>query len=404
MDCVIVGAPAGGGSTVGDPPSLTSTLMLGLWTYKGYIPSPDRKTLLIHRYDGFAISRNGGPAVEYRFTFTPNRDVQWSPDSKRFFTWNSKGDLVLFELDSIGPAGTPQPKAVLANPPGVRAGGIEWAPDGSCAFFIALVDDAKGNTCGSLQRVTFGAGGTLAGVAPILSHTAALRFFNPPTSRFQNGRGPNGDPYDIFVGAKDGCYLLSPDGKHFEQLTPATADNIDNLEWSPDSKHPKLLVNFFAPTPGQGGSTLKGTYLVHLDRRAQGKKGEQLFEQVHDKADVHTVWFSPNGKYATWVSWEGVFFREAEGKPDSVQLIAIKDQQKGIPLPVKGCSWNEAETRIAITASNRLFVYEVDGAKKLTVAHCGNDAKTFTAEPVWRGDDVIFSTFTDVAAPRVKKR
>lgn len=395
------------GTVAGDaavnPPPLTSQLMIGLWTQKGYVPSPDRKNLFIHRFDGFAISKAGAPPVEYKWTFN-NRDVQWSPDSKKFLAWTSTQDLTLFDLDSLGPGGTPRSTVVRKAQQGKRPGGIEWAPDGNDVFFAELWDDAQAKVHGSILRLTFGANGAVTGVAPILSHTTGIRFFNPPVSRFQHGAGPNKDPYQIFVGARDGCWLLGADGKAFEQLTPAPAELTDNLEWSPDSKHEKLMINFFAPATGKGGSQLRGLYLVHLDRRTSEKKGEALFEQLHDRFDVHTVWFSPRGKYATWVTGEGIYIREVDGKSDTVKKVVVKDSDKTPPLEVKGCAWNEAETKLAITASNRLFVYDVAKDQKWTVARCGKEDRTFTAEPVWRGDDVTFSSFTDASAPRRKKK
>src|SRR5438309_805657 len=105
MDCVTVKGTTAGDVAV-NPPSLASQLMIGLWTQKGYVPSPDRKNLFIHRFDGFAISKGGAAPVDYKWTFN-NRDVQWSPDSKRFLVWTSTGDLALFDLDTIGSGGVP---------------------------------------------------------------------------------------------------------------------------------------------------------------------------------------------------------------------------------------------------------------------------------------------------------
>lgn len=391
------------GDTAVDPPALGSQLMIGLWTQKGYVPSPDRKNILLHRFDGFAISKNGGPPVDFKWTFN-NRDVQWSPDSKKFLAWTSTGELALFDLDTIGQGGTPHATIVKKPAPGHRTGGIEWAPDGSGAYFAELWDDDKGVVHGSIQRFLLGAEGQPPSIATVLSHSTGIRYFNPPVSRFQNGLGPSAAPFEVFVGAKDGCWLMKPDGKGLELLTPAPADTSDNLEWSPDPKHEKLLINFFAPATGRNGAVLRGLYLVHLDRRAQGKTGEALFEQLHDKMDVHTIWFSPHGKYVTWVTWEGIYLREVDAAPDTVKRIAIKESDKGAPLEIKGCAWNDAETKLAIAASNRLFVYDVAKDQKWTVARCGKDARTFTAEPVWRGDQVVFSTFTDMSAPRRKSK
>jgi hypothetical protein len=394
------------GTTQGDPAinpkPFTSQLMIGGWTVKGYISSPDRKHLFIHRFDGFAVSKDGGEPVEYKWAFN-SRDVQWSPDSKRFLAWTSTGDLACFELDALGPGGTPRFTILRKAPPGKRPGGCEWGPDGNDAYFIELWDDPQGKVHGSLQRVGM-QNGTATSVATVLSHSTGIRFYSPPVSRFQHGAGPIAAPYQIFVGAFDGCYLVNPNGKDFEQLTAGTADGVDNLEWSPDPKKEKILINFFMPTKGTAASELKGLYLVHLDRRAQGKKGEQLFEQLHDKLDVHTIWFSPHGKYATWVTWEGIYIREVEGKADTVKKIVIRDSDAKGQLEVRGCSWNEAETKLAVAASNRLFVYDIAKDQKWTVARCGKEDRTFAAEPVWRGDDVTFSTYTDMVPRRPAKK
>ncbi len=401
LECVTVKGTTQGDPSI-NPQPLASQLMIGQWTAKGFIASPDRKHLFIHRFDGFAISKDGGAPVEYKWSFN-NRDVQWSPDSKRFLAWTSTGDLACFELDSIGPGGTPRSSILRKAQPPKRTGGVEWGPDGNDAYFIELWDDAQNKVRGTLQRVSI-QNGVATGVATVLSHTAGIRFYNPPVSRFQHGAGPIAEPYKIFVGAKDGLFLVNPDGKGFEQLTPAIADGIDNLEWSPDPKKEKLLINFFMPTKCAGANELKGLYLVHLDRKTKDKKGEALFEQLHDKLDVHTIWFSPHGKYVTWVTWDGIYIREVEGKADTVKKIVIKDSDSKGQIEVKGCSWNEAETKLAVAASNRLFVYDVAKDQKWTVARCGKEGRTFTAEPVWRGDDVTFSTFTDMIPPKPVKR
>src|SRR5581483_7635193 len=166
MECVTVKGGTAGDTAV-NPPPLASQLMIGLWTQKGYFPSPDRKNLLIHRFDGFAISKDGGPPVEYKWTFN-SRDVQWSPDSQKFLAWTSSGELALFTLATIGPAGVPNRTIVRKAQPGKRTGGVEWAPDGNAAFFVELWDDEQGKVHGSLERVAFGASGQVTDVAPIL--------------------------------------------------------------------------------------------------------------------------------------------------------------------------------------------------------------------------------------------
>src|SRR4029077_17989234 len=145
----------------------------------------------------------------------------------------------------------------------------------------------------------------------------------------QYGAGPSDAPFKIFMGAEDGLYLVSPDGKEKELLVAASAEGVENFEWSPSIKKEKLLVYFAHPVTASGGTIMKGLYLIHLDRKAQGLKGLQLFEQIHERTDVHTVVFSPHGHYVTWVTWEGVYFRDVEGKAADVTKVEIKDAKDG---------------------------------------------------------------------------
>jgi hypothetical protein len=370
--------------------------MLGGWTNHGYKMSHDGQTVLVHQFDGFDLLR-GSQKTSYKLAIT-NRELFWAPDSKKFAFWSPEG-LAVAELETIGPGnGPPKYKVIYKPVEGRFPFGMEWSPFGNDVYVIETFDETDPKTKSrktgtSIKRIP-STGGT---PKEIVTHPTTINFFMPPVSRFEHGQGPSNRPYSIVFGAPDGLFIVDRDGKKIERLTEVPAVGLNNLEWSPGAKE-KMVLFFKRPEPNAKGEKLQGVYVVHVDRRGEKTDAKELFEQVHPNLDVHTLWFSPKGTYATWATNDAVYFRQPDATGAAVK-IEPKDE-RGLFLEVKGCAWNHGEDKLAITAGNKLFIYDVAKKTLVAVSTFGKEGKSFAAEPVWRDDKVVLSVFNDIAGSR----
>jgi hypothetical protein len=230
----------------------------------------------------------------------------------------------------------------------------------------------------------------------------------PPVSRFENGRGPSKKPYRLAFGHREGLFVVDPKaGSVPRRVSTLPAVGLTNIEWNPDDKVEQLLLFFRNQSIGSDGTAFAGVVLVHLDRVG---KAEQWCEQLYNGPDVHTLWFSPKGTYATWSGKEFVSYRKPLDPRDKLVVIDCRDQAGGL-LEVKGAHWHHNERYLAITAGSRLFVHDVEKAAKgekdatVEVARFGdNDTLNFVAEPRWIGDQILLSRVEDVTAEAAEYR
>jgi hypothetical protein len=170
---------------------------------------------------------------------------------------------------------------------------------------------------------------------------------------------------------------------------------LHNIEWHP--KKEQFVLFFKSSAVGVDGRKFTGVYLVHLDWIGRKNRPDPI-EQLYAKKDVHTLWYSPRGKYICWASADAVYYRDPDGKPEETKkLTAVVDD---IEVEVKGVTWHESETKLAYTAGNVLFIHDLKekDPEKATVqvATFGKDTTHFTAEPVWVGDKVYLTVFQDL--------
>jgi hypothetical protein len=94
-------------------------------------------------------------------------------------------------------------------------------------------------------------------------------------------------------------------------LTQAPAVGVNNLEWSLDGK--KIIIFFKKSFPSMKYGLLKGVVMAHLDVKDPMKRLETLYSGKK----IHTLWFSPRGKYVMWIKEEGCWYRAPGdiGKP-----------------------------------------------------------------------------------------
>jgi hypothetical protein len=361
--------------------------------------SHDGSKIVVHKDDGFQLIR-GGQTLDYKMTII-NREMFWGPANDKFAFWAPEG-IGVMDIEQMGsPPGPPKYKVVYQPDTTRFPFGFEWSPWGTDIYVIENYDEyVKGHGTQSgtaIKRIPV-SGGT---PKEIVKHPRTINFFMPPVSRFENGSGPSQKPYLLVFGAPDGLFLVDRDGKKTDRLTEVPAVGLKNLEWSPGAKD-KICLFFQKPEANSKGEMMKGVYLIHVDRRQKNAGDPTIFEQLHDRLDVHTLWFSPKGKYVTWATNDAVYFREPDGAKGSETKIEPKDE-RGLILDVKGCAWDHTESKLAITAGNRVFYYDVAKKALVPVGQYGKDGKSFVAEPSWREDKIVLTVFTDVAGTGEKR-
>lgn len=362
------------------PQQLAQTFMVGKWTFHAYRKSHDGKTLIHHKKDGIQVQQ-GDKVFEYKMALRQHnpREFLFSPDNSQVAFWAPQEQdkpakrIALMNLGSLGAKSNHN--ILYAPKHGRHPFGMEWAPDGKAMFVVERQhkDDVD---YAILSRLEVPGGR----VTELFRTAGNIDFFMPPVSRFENGQGPSKDPYMIIFGCENGLYLIDPKtGKDRTRLSRLPAVGLHNLEWNPDPKKNQIMLFFKNPVTSEDGGKFEGVYLVDVDKMreapadASGLVAQESFmEQLHRKRDIHTLWFSPKGTYATWSSNESIYFREPirqpteQGEEEKTKTAVIEIMTKDDnPRQIKGVTWNDDETKLAFTADNQIWVYDLDPKEAL---------------------------------------
>ena len=245
-------------------------------------------------------------------------------------------------------------------------------------------------------------------IKTLVEGTDIIDFFMPPVTWFQYGQGAQSRPYSIVYGTRRGLFTVSSNGKQRKVITQAPAVGVTNLEWSLDGK--KIIIYFNKSYKSMKYGLLKGVVLAHLTEKDPTKRLETLY----DGKKIHTLWFSPKGKYVMWIKEEGCWYRDPNdlGKPGiKIPNPVIEDEEGNKVVitdkPIKGAIWNDTEDRLAITAGNQIWIYSTITKKTELYHKFGKALSHFVGEPRWRGNKLIVTVFEDTSltgreAPRPK--
>ncbi|MEZ6183953.1 MAG: hypothetical protein R3F62_02965 [Planctomycetota bacterium] len=419
MQCYSTAVP-GVGETSKDkkvkPKKLTQVHMSGRWAYHAYRISHDKQANVIYRPDGIEVMFKGArKVIPMDIRGHQTRDFTWNPDSRRVAFWAplDEAPYKRVALMDVRKVSDERPYTIIYDPKkawneeGVEhvPFGLEWSPSGDALYVIEWLnyyEDPTRPRDSVLVKIDL----TKRNKATeLLRKPGHIDFFMPPVSRFENGEGPSKAPYWITFGHKEGLYLLNPNAKEGEgprRVVSLPAVGLTNIEWNP--KRDQLLLYFNTPTQGADGNQLLGVYLVHLDKVKPESEVEesdegQWVERLFNETGIHTLWYSPRGRYATWSSNEAVFVRKPEdvGKDPTVIEIQL---ETGEYLDIKGVTWHDDERHLGITAGARAFVYDMQTKELSEVLNLEDTMPEggFLAEPVWIGDELFFTKFEDVTA------
>lgn len=388
------------------PRILSSIFMQDHWTRRAYDASPDGATLLVHLEDGVRLVR-GARKDDYALDLDPDaRAFAWHPDSKRVAVLlkSSEGTqaLALAVLDVTrlppGPvrAGGLLPLEVVHRvPPDDQVRGLTWSPDGRALLVHGTHrDPADGQRYGSVVRVSAEAPFRASTVVLVPAALDLLRC--GPGSKDWSGLLLYGHARQLHVIGETG------DGPRRLPGVPSTT-GLFLADWTA-ARADRLLVFYRSQETAPGGQPLQGVYLLDLARlEAQPAEPPEL---LYGGDDLHSLWLSPRGTYASWAGPLAAYYRACGAKPaDSVEVTIPTLLPEGERLVVKGLCWSADESKLAITAGNRLYVHEVATRALYLVAEVGVRDDTFVAQPTWIGDRVVVASYEDaVRSMRARPR
>ena len=381
------------------PRVLSSVYMQDSWTVHAYEPSPDGKTLLVMLEDGLRLVR-GGRTDDYRLDLHMGpREFAWHPDSRRVAFWvrdtppaapgqpqTACKALAVLDVTALPPAPLPQgakvPYEVVhwSSKDSVPFGHL-WSPDGEALLVIATDLDPANATSGVLRRVP-----TTGPARDLLRLPGDLDFVYGPRGSVV----PAGQDRVLVAHAGVGLCAL---GGLLQPIPDLPPSGLFNLAWSPDWGRNHVLLFYRKSVQGRSGQVYRGVYLLELEA-ALGESARPA-EQLHDQTDVHSLSFSPLGTYATWAGPGRVAYRPVDGKPSDTVEVRSLVLESGEDLWIKGMAWSPDETKLAITAGNRLYVHEPATKELYLVAELGKLDHTFLAQPTWVGDRVIVGSYED---------
>jgi hypothetical protein len=414
----------------GQPQQVSSVFMQGNWTWHAYAMSHDGKTNITYREDGFDLHRGTtGRAIKLDMELPYNpRDFYWHPDCRRVAFWVSAPPLDPSQF----PGWDANARTPSGRPPGIRSlalldtsrvtgdvkatdkppyeiiyqmsmtsspFGLEWSPKGDAVFVIEhTVDPSNQSNLGTITRIDLA---DTKHPHTIITMPGTIDFFMPPTSRFERGQGPVQANYKLIFGHLRGLYVCDPDGQNVRRLSQLPAVGLFNVEWNPDPRKSEVLLFFKREVTSEDGRSFHGVYRVTIPTGNGPEAEAAKVEQLYDGTDIHTLWYSPTGKYMTWASPGGLWFRRPDDPPEKTTQLDAPTVD-GVPLEIKGAAWSDDERHVAFVATNHLFIYDVPPAGSTgtpeppyDVAMFGTPDTHFGAEPRWVGDQVYLSVFED---------
>ncbi len=375
------------GKPVGDPATILEAKMVGGWAQRAFRRSWDGKVVLSHTFDGFRVSK-GAENVDYKIQLF-HRNFWWGPDSKKFMFWIPSG-IAVANVDDLGPAGAAPKHTIVYRPPGGHYPmGIAWAPTGS-HIFVSESYEVDGKATKTAIRKIPADGGT--GTA-ILDSEEVI-FYMPADTWYEDGSGAKAKTSPILYGTKSSLWYMNSDGGDQTKLCDIPCMGLADIMWEPTGKNEFLLLwrKGFADATKK---VWRGLYRFNLDAAkkaaAEKKTNDWSFvEPIQETDGIHTLFYSGKGKHIAFADTTLAYVKEmakAGEKPVKVEI-------PGSAGVVKGVSWDDKEQKLAVAIGNKLSIYDLASRAVTPVAQVSE--RGFIAEPFWRGDELVYSSFVDL--------
>ncbi len=263
--------------------------------------------------------------------------------------------------------------------------GVFWAPSGRHFYVSEFVESfdlrfgpvaiarIESSTGSRLRKVSVADGSSVT----ILEAPTEIYFFMPQEPRSRNGPGAAKEPSYIVVGAKDGLWVMNGSGRERMKLVGVRPEGVGDVLWDPSGER-RFLISFRQPVPsGSGDRPLKGVYLVDASRPCE-------LEQLSAATDIHTLFFSPDGRRIAWATEDELSVRDSD----------LRKLARRVRLPegkVKGFAWSPDGKKLAVAVDGQLVSYDLARAEHIQLAKA--PAKTFIAHPVWSADGIVYTSY-----------
>lgn len=385
---------------------LSSVLVEHRWTTRAYTLSPDGKTLLVPLRDGLRIVRDGRVDDRRLFVGSAPREMRWHPDGRRVAVWIQDTPPGSHRLETwalavldVDDSSVQRPvETVLRGVAALEPCGVEWSADGSslvvrhgratsfvqsAAIWIASAD-------GVVSIVELSAPPRVYDVAQLKDHPFELAL--PARSR-SSPTAPDAAPPWLLYREDDALVVIDPRGAPPRALPLSLRGAHGLCERSPEGGRSLALVSDrLAVGPPVIGPTRHRLWLVDLDR-AHPTTGSAGVELLAAALRIHTISFSPRGRSLSWATPDAVCLREVGATPAETVEVRLPEGSRLI----RGFAWSADERRLAITAGNALFVFELATRALRRAATIGSPIDTVLADPTWLGDEVLVAAYVDPA-------
>lgn len=356
-------ASAGGGARL-----VSSTRMFGVWATNAFVASPDRRTVLVHGFGGFRLLREGREvAVRVQLLYPY---VSWSPDSKRLAVWLGAGVAVV-EVEDLFRRPETKFRITHRASQGRIGQGMTWAgPDDLLVLERRHEEGSRGESRLVLVRA---AGSGYGQQTTLLETDERVEWFLPHRRSGRLEAVVYGTPRS--VGAVD-ARAGSLGSIAFE------VGEVRNVAISPTGTEVALLSN-------RGGTHV--ALLLHL-----GRSVAETLEILGSSSADGGLAFSRTGTHIAWSTLLRVGVRSVRDKDGGFVLTG---RDLGYEKEIGNIAWNEDEKRLAVAVGERMLVLDVVTRRADVAAKVGVPG-SIAAEPVWVGEEILFSVFTDAADRR----
>ncbi len=372
----------------------------------GYAPSPDGRGLALVRRDAIEVLvADRRHLVAVPGAHQARSPVTWSPDGRWIAAFGrptalgshlidlSPRTLLFLELPADAATAPVVHVAPLLEGPRSVPYGHTWTA-GDRPALLVLASERGPPPTSSVQRFVPGAERRTT----LFRRAGMIDFVLTRTGCSDFPRSPGSGLEGALVGSP-ACQLeLWRDGQP-RRVGRLPSLGITNCDWHPTE--PRLLLYYRRPVVNEVGEVVAGLVEVDAD------SGEHVL--LRPQRDVHSLWYSPRGAYASWATEQAVYVAERQtGDELGVALQGLEAKAvevpapivAGAPLPITGFAWDSTETRLAITAGDRLLLHDLTTGTTRTLAALGaTEAGRYAAKPWFVGDDRVLLTVID-PAPR----
>ncbi|MEZ0229080.1 MAG: hypothetical protein ACAI25_10680, partial [Planctomycetota bacterium] len=352
----------------GGAPRLSVNEAYGGWALSAYSLSPDRRTVAITSFAGFKLVRLGANGREVSITVQLlHRTIAWSPDSKRLAVWRPEG-LSVAEVDDL-----------FASPPHRfrtvhRAGrdrypvGMTWAENDEL-LVLQHRDEPGSKTTSEILRVRVEGGAA----RPVVESEEEILWF------LRHRR--HGRLAAILYATRSGLSAVD-ERRHSLGKIAFEMGEVANAALAPDGTEVAFIASYGART---------AAFVARF-----GRAVDDSLELLGATDSSGALAYSPSGHYLAWTSAAKVVVRPVKEPLRSAETTALD-----LGGEIGNIAWHRDERRLAVAVGGVVCVLDVERRTHELLANVASGREeSFVAEPVWAGEDLLFSVFSDIGRRR----